>query len=135
MDSLRELSANPNSVSETNIVNRKTSFGCFKELNSNANARFRTNFRVNPLNPSVSAEANLFRNISSNLDDKSLLNTKKIKLRKINTFVNLASIINSDTFLDEEIGDFPNPKLSKFHTIFQCKRQICFNIFFLFLKK
>ncbi len=130
---MREISTNPNNASETNNINRKTSFSCFKELNSNANARFRTNFRVNPLNPSVSAEENLFRNSNSNLDDKGIFNTKKITLRKINTFVNLASIVNSDTFLDEEVSDFPNPKLSKFQTIFHCKIKIYYVFFLLFI--
>jgi len=121
MDYLREISVIHNNSSETKTIGRKSSFGCFKEINRNKNGRFRTNFKINPRNSAVGSNSNLFLKNSSTFDNKSFLNTKKLTLRKINTFVNLDSIVNSDIFVDQEVIDFPNPKLSKFNTIFQCK--------------
>jgi len=94
-------------------LGRKSSFSWLKEINNNTIGKCKTNFKLN---------TNFaFNNTKNSLFEEKYIATKKVKIRKINTFVNFSSLLESDLFLDNSPLNFPNNKLKNFDEIFNCK--------------
>lgn len=83
-------------------------------MNTNLIANFKGNSANNILKTFVNKNLN-----KKKFEDKSI-SRKKIVLGKINTFVNLSSVIDSGLFLDENNNEYPDPKLADFSELFKC---------------